>query len=620
MSQHNPPVEPPWVGALYEDGRTRFRVWAPKPRLIALRIVNDNRLLPLESVEGGYYEANVSSVEPGTRYLYRLDDTVERPDPASRFQPQGVHAPSQVTRRTFAWTDADWRGLAWNDYVIYETHVGTFTAAGTFTAMIDVLDQLVDLGVTALQLMPVAQFPGGRNWGYDGVHLFAPQNTYGGPEGLKRLVDACHARSLAVVMDVVYNHLGPEGNYLAEFGPYFSDRQRTGWGEAVNVDGQYSDPVRDFLVANAVYWIDEFHVDALRLDATHAIFDQSARPFLRELAAAVHACGQRLQRRVFVIAENHSNDPRIVESREVGGYGLNAQLLDDFHHSLHALLTGERSGHYADFSRPADFSKAYGAGFVLTGEHSKYRHRRWGADASHLPADRFVAYAQCHDTVANRPRSQRLGQLIGFEELKLAAAATILSPSIPFLFMGEEYDDPAPFYYFTSHLDPALADSVRAGRVRDFTAFGWPFIPPDPQSVETFERSRLSRALAGVGNHAVLLNFYRKLLELRRQLPAIRQASRQLAHTTLLEEQNVLIAGRRIADNEIRVCFHFGAKPATIESGLIGPGPWTVVLNSANAQWQGPCDATCEQWSPNGPLQLHPKSCILLSRTIAPAD
>ncbi len=603
------------LGAIHmPDGRTTFRVWAPHARQIAVRLLDHDRpLAPMQPVGDGYYEATVSGLKPGALYLYRLNDSVERPDPASRFQPLGVHGPSQVTRREFSWTDAAWRGLAWDDYVIYETHVGTFTSAGTFTAMIAHLDELVDLGITALELMPVGQFPGDRNWGYDGVHPYAPQNTYGGPDGLKTLVDACHAKGLAVVLDVVYNHLGPEGNYLPEFGPYFTDRYRTPWGAAINYDGPDSAAVREFFIGNASYWLSEFHVDALRLDATHAIFDQSARPLLRELAAAVHDCGQRLGRSVHVIAENNADDPQIVRDARGGGFGLDAQLSDDFQRSLHALVTGEQAGYYGDFGRIADFAKAYHRGFALTGQYSKYRRRPWGADAGDLPADRFVAYAQSHDTVGNRPRSDRLGRLVSLEKLKLSAAAMILAPSIPWLFMGEEYDDPAPFHYFISHLDPELAAAVRDGRRREFAAFDWKGSPPDPQAVETFPQCRLTRSLAHSGHHATLRKFYQELLRLRRQLPAVRQPDRSQSQLTFREDEQVMIATRRAGQSQICLCLHFGQQPLAIESLLPAEGTWKVLLDSSLATWQGPLATRQPTWRSPEPLVMSPNACVLLA-------
>ncbi len=565
----------------------------------------------MTSVGDGYYEAIVPAVEPGALYFYRLNHSVDRPDPASCFQPNGIHGPSQVTSNDFPWTDTLWKGLDWDDYVIYEAHVGTFSTDGTFVAMIDELDELVRLGVTALELMPIAQFPGDRNWGYDGVHPFAPQNSYGGPTGLKSLVDACHYRGLAVVLDVVYNHLGPEGNYLHEFGPYFTDRYRTPWGSAINFDGPDSDPVREFFIANAIYWLREFHVDALRLDATHAIFDRSARPFLQELAEEVGHCSCQMGRPVYLIAENNANDPRILAAPELHGLGLDAQLLDDFQRSLHAVLTRARGGYYSDFGRVAHFAKAYQSGFVLSGQYSNYRRRCWGADSSDLPADKFVTYGQSHDSVGNRPRSDRLGKLVSFEALKLAAAATILSPAIPFLFMGEEYDDPAPFNFFISHLDPELAASVREGRLREFAAFDWQITPPDPLAHDTFVSSRLSRSLVRTGHHAVLWKLYQELLRLRKSVSAIRQTSRHHQHATVIADK-VLIAHRRAAGSEICICYQFDAQPLLLSEGLPLTGQWTVVLDTADAQWHGPHALPRSAWHPGSPLPLAPQCCVVL--------
>ena len=608
-------LEAPSLGAIVQaDEQTRFRVWAPSVKQIAVKVVGDiRRPFRMHPSGGGYYEASLSGVGPGSLYFYRINDAVDRPDPASRFQPHGVHGPSQVTDVGFPWTDAAWPGLAWNDYVIYEAHVGTFTPEATFRAMTKHLDELVHLGVTALELMPVAQFPGDRNWGYDGVHPYAPQNTYGGPEELKRLIDACHARGLAVVLDVVYNHFGPEGNYLAEFAPYFTERHRTPWGAAINFDGPDSDPVREFFIGNALYWISEFHIDAFRLDATHAIFDQSARPFLRELADAVRAYGERLGRRVFTIAENSANDPRIVRAGQLGGFGIDAQISDDFQRSMHALLTGERRGCYGDFGNPSQFAKAYAAGFALTGQHSIYRRRRHGSDAAEVPADRFVAYTQNHDTVGNRPGGERLGQLVGFEELKLAAAATILSPSIPMLFMGEEYDDPAPFHYFINHLDRRLAEAVRQGRLQEFTAFDWQSSPPDPQARKTFERSRLSRFLANTGRHGVLRSFYRELLQFRKKWPAIREPDRQSGQVTILENEQVVIAQRRTEATAIWICFHFGSQSVNLAPHLPTSDSRTILLDSASHLWGGPSDEEYPARSTSGPTIVSPKSCVLMA-------
>ncbi len=485
----------------YGDGRCRFLVWAPLAERVEIRQLSpQERSAALEKLPQGYHRAVLTDFDPSGRYVYRLykiqaKEPVERPDPASRFQPEGVHGPSQVVDAEFDWEDADWHGLPLSQYIIYELHVGTFTPAGTFDAVIAHLDELRDIGITAVELMPVAQFPGTRNWGYDGTYPFAAQNSYGGPQGLKRLVNACHRKGLAVILDVVYNHLGPEGNYLRDFGPYFTDFYQTPWGEAVNFDGPYSDDVRRFFMENALYWVEDCHIDALRLDAVHAILDFSARPFLEELARTVHRAAERLNRRIYCIAESALNDTRIIRPRELGGFALDAQWNDDFHHALHALLTGEQTGYYQDFGRLHQLARAWRRGFVYDGQYSGYRQRAHGNSSRNIPAQQLVVFAQNHDQIGNRMLGERLSRLVSFEDLKLAAGLVLLSPFIPLLFMGEEYGETAPFQYFIDHSDPELVNAVREGRRREFAAFGWEEEPPDPQDEATFLRSKLDRSL-----------------------------------------------------------------------------------------------------------------------------
>jgi len=544
----------------------------------------------MDPEERGYYEAVVDGAEPGSLYLYRLNDQ-ERPDPASRFQPQGVHGPSQVAEPALTWQDDSWSGSPLEGYVIYELHVGTFTPEGTFDSVIPHLDGLKDLGVTAIELMPVAQFPGGRNWGYDGVHLFAVQDSYGGPGGLRRLVNACHRSGLAVVLDVVYNHLGPEGNYLADFGPYFTDRYHTPWGPAVNFDGPGGDEVRRFLIENALYWITEFHIDALRLDALHAVFDYSAQTFLEDLAAAVHEQADRIGRRVHLFAESDRNDPRLIRPRDLGGYGLDAHWNDDFHHALHTLLTGERFGYYQDFGRLEDLAKALREGFVYSGQYSPYRQRRHGASSRNVPAHRFVVFAQNHDQVGNRTGSERLSKLVSFERLKLAAGVVLLSPFIPLLFMGEEYGETAPFQYFISHSDPGLIEAVRRGRREEFAAFAWQGESPDPQDESTFQGSKLNHDLRREKRHPVLIDLYRELIRLRKELPALAQLSKDCLEVAAYEKERVLFVRRWAGASEVFVAFNFGDAPASVTL----PVParfWGIRLDSGDRRWLGNGSAT----------------------------
>ena len=601
--------------ALLSGGRCRFRVWAPKARAVQVHLSSpDERRIPLEPRDGGYHEAIVPGVGAGARYTYALDGGAEYPDPASRLQPEGVHGPSEVVDPAFRWADAGWRGFALADYLIYELHVGTFSPAGTFDGVIGELDALADLGVTAIELMPVAQFPGTRNWGYDGVDLYAVHTAYGGPDGLKRLVDACHRRGLAVVLDVMYNHLGPEGNYLAQFGPYFTDRYRTPWGEAVNYDGPDSDGVRQFVVDNACRWITEFHVDALRLDAVHAIFDESAQHILEELGAAVHDAGTALGRRVAVIAESNLNDPRLTRPVSRGGYGLDAVWSDDFHHALHTLLTGERIRYYEDFGGVGDLALAWTDGFVVAGRYSSYRRRRHGAPSRDVPAPRFVVCAQNHDQVGNRALGERLSHLVGVEALKLAAGTVLLSPFVPLLFMGEEYGETAPFLYFTDHGDPSLALAVRRGRRAEYPESE----PPDPQAPETFERSRLNRGLARDPRHRALLGLYTELIRLRKTVPALANLSKAPMEVRVIDAR-VMLARRWRGDGAAAAVFNFSASRASVQVPLPA-GRWRVLLDSADTRWAGPGPSTPAEIRSDGTgsVALAAWSFLLLESAGAP--
>jgi len=583
---------------------------------VEVRIVSPREsVVELERDEQGYHQAVIEEVEPGTLYLYRLDGEKERPDPASRFQPQGVHGPSQVENPDFFWKDECWYGLPLQDYIIYELHVGTFTPEGTFEAIIPHLEQLKNLGITAIELMPVAQFPGSRNWGYDGTYPFAVQNSYGGPNGLKQLVDACHQAGLAVVLDVVYNHLGPEGNYLADFAPYFTDRYRGPWGKPINFDGPYSDEVRRFFIENALYWAREFHLDGLRIDAVHGIPDFSAYPFLEELAVAVHEMAERLNRRVYLIAESDLNDTRIVRSRELGGFGLDSQWNDDFHHALHTLLTNEDAGYYQDFGELHHLVKAFREGFVYSGDYSFYRKRRHGNSSRQLAAERFIVFSQNHDQVGNRAQSERLSTLVSFEALKLAAGVVMLSPFIPLLFMGEEYGDTAPFNYFISHSDPDLIKAVRYGRREEFASFRWKGEPADPQAEATFLHCKLDRELRFQGQHETLHSFYRELIRLRRELPSLRILDKERLEVIGLEQEKVLLWRRWSEEEEAAAAFHFGKKEKSLSLSL-PKGRWRKQLDSADTTWGGPGSTVSQEVVSEGKvsLSLSPESFTVFVR------
>jgi maltooligosyltrehalose trehalohydrolase len=501
---------------------TEFRVWAP--RAAAVEVTAAGQRVAMEAAGGGWYRADVPAAGPGSDYGFALDGGPVLPDPRSPWQPDGVHGLSRlVDHGAFPWTDEGWRGVHLPSAVLYELHVGTFTSEGTFDAATARLDHLVDLGVDAVELMPVAEFPGTRGWGYDGVDLYAPASPCGGPDGLKRLVDACHRRGLGVVMDVVYNHLGPDGNYLSAFGPYFTDRYATPWGEAVNLDGAGSDEVRAFFVDNALMWLRDYHCDGLRLDAVHAIVDTSATHLLEQLAGAVEELAAAGGRPLFLIAESDLNDPRLVRRREVGGYGMDAQWSDDFHHALHAALTGEREGYYADFGALGQVGTALQRAFVYAGEYSPYRGRSHGRHDPGLGGHRFLGYAQNHDQVGNRALGERSSVLMSPGRLRVAAALVLTAPFVPLLFQGEEWGARTPFQYFTNHADPALGRAVREGRRAEFAAFGWkPDEIPDPQDPATFARSKLDWEEPARPAHADLLAWHRSLIALRRAVPALR--------------------------------------------------------------------------------------------------
>ncbi|MCC7447191.1 MAG: malto-oligosyltrehalose trehalohydrolase [Anaerolineae bacterium] len=577
----------PKLGAICLGNNTcKFRVWAPNADTVDLRLLApQERTIPMEHDAEGYFQVTADDVPPGCLYLYRLNGEHQRPDPASRYQPQGVHGPSQVVDPQTAWDDANWSGLPLTDYIFYELHVGTFTSEGTFTAIIPFLDELRDMGITALEIMPVAQFPGKRNWGYDGVYPFAVQESYGGPDGLRQLVNACHQRGLAVVLDVVYNHLGPEGNYLGEYGPYFTDRYKTPWGTSINFDGPHSDHVRRYFIENALYWITDFHIDALRLDATHAILDFSAYTFLEDLVDTVHQQADILHRRVYLIAENDRNDARIVRPREIGGYGLDAQWSDDLHHALHTLLTSENAGYYQDFGALRHLAKALREGFVYTGDYSPFRQRRHGVSSKDVPASRLVICAQNHDQVGNRMLGERLGHIASFEELKLAAGTVLLSPYLPLLFMGEEYGETAPFLYFVDHSDQVLIEAVRSGRREEFAAFHHEGEPPDPFAEETFAHSKLDHDLQRKSHHYVLREFYRELINLRKTLPALRNPSKDTMEIVAYEKPMVLFVRRWSADAEAFMAFNFADEGTTI-CLPVPTGRWRRQIDSTDTRWR----------------------------------
>jgi len=517
-----------------------FSVWAPGHRLVEL-VLEDGRRLPMRRAERGWW--HLSGAET-TTYRYAVDGGDPHPDPRSAWQPQGIEGPSGVVdHKGFAWQSVGRLGAKWPPHAIYELHIGTFSSEGTFEGAVKHLDHLVHLGVDAVEVMPVAEASGERGWGYDGVDLWAPHHAYGGPAGLKYFVEQCHVRGLAVIVDVVYNHLGPVGNYLGQFGPYFTDAYKTPWGSAVNMDGAGSYGVREFVIGNALMWLRDYHIDGLRLDAVHAIYDESAVHILEQLASAVDLLSTDLGRPLWLIAENDRNDPRVARARGEHGYGLSACWDDDFHHALHALLTGESHSYYADFGRVAQLAKAFTDGFVYDGSFSEFRQRDQGRSATGLPGSAFVCFLQNHDQVGNRARGERMSQLVGTDLLKVGAALLLLSPFVPMVFQGEEWGASTPFLYFTDHKAPELARAVSDGRRREHPTEGGDEVP-DPQDLETFLRSKLDWSEADREPHRSLLEWHRRLIALRRQEPDLAGHNHRLVGTAFDEERRWLVVRR----------------------------------------------------------------------------
>lgn len=604
------------IGANYlGDKGCEFVVWAPLLNKVELKIISpEERTVPMDRDRFGYWNAVIEDISPGTLYLYRLGSDKERPDPASYFQPSGVHEHSQVVdHNSFEWKDETWRGMHLSRLIIYELHVGTFTPEGTFESVIPRLDELRDSGVNAIEIMPIAQFPGERNWGYDGVYPFAAQNSYGGPEGLKKLVNECHKKGMAVVLDVVYNHVGPEGNYLRDFAPYFTDKYRTPWGDAINFDDAYSYGVRNFFIENAIYWFKNYHIDALRLDAVHAIYDMSAKHFLEELAERVEGFSKQEMREFYLIAESNLNDVRMIRPRDLGGYGIDAQWCDDFHHSLRVLITGDRSGYYVDFGTVENLVKSFREGFVYSGRYSEYRKRNFGNSSKGRPGEQFVVFTQNHDHIGNRILGERLSSQISFEGVKLAAGVVLLSPFVPMLFMGEEYGEETPFLYFVSHSDPDLIEAVREGRKEEFRAFKWKEEPPDPQSEETFLKSILNWEKRKEGKHKILLDFYKTLISLRREIPALTNLDKDSLDACGFEKEKVVLMRRWKGDSHIFSIFNLNDSDQKVKVPSSG-GEWKKILDSSDKVWSGPGAILSEKLNPGDKVTIRGLSLALYKK------
>jgi len=606
------------LGARYLGNRkAEFRTWAPTLKEMSLRIISPStRLVPLSKDEWGYWETVLEDVEPGARYFYHFNDK-DFPDPASYYQPEDVCGAScLLDHGSFAWKSPNSPGIALREMIIYELHVGTFTPEGSFKGIISKLDYLKELGINAIEIMPVAQFPGERNWGYDGVFHFAVQHSYGGPDDFKALVDAAHAHKIAVILDVVYNHLGPEGNVLGDFMPCFSEKYKIPWGKAINFDDEYSYGVRNFFIFNALYWFEYYHVDALRLDAIHGIYDGGAKHFLTELSQEVDKLSLQLNKKFYLIAESDLNDARVILSRKKGGYGLDAQWSDDFHHSIHAILTGETEGYYADFGQITQLDKAYKNGFVHTWDYSRFRKRYHGSALNAaLPANQLIVCSQNHDQTGNRPCGERLSALVPFEALKLAAAAVMFSPFIPLLFMGEEYGEKSPFLYFMGFSDNGLIEAVRQGRKNEFKVLGWKDDPVDPYDLKTFERCRLRWEELNVSGHKTLFRFYQFIISMRKSIPALCCGPQDFLGAKVLEEKKMLKLTRRHGTSEIKVFFNFNhfANPVSWSNP---DEKWKLILDSSAQRWLGPGQALPQFLMGEEKFSINPLACVCYQREV----
>lgn len=601
------------IGAHY-DKKTRqclFTVWAPFRESVVLHL--DDRRVAMEQDEWGYWQVAVADVVAGALYRYQLDESTVRPDPASFLQSHGVHGPSGVyDNSAFKWEDSDWRCGPLGEMIMYEMHIGTFTAEGTFDAASGRLDALADLGINAIEVMPVAQFPGDHSWGYDGVYLYAVQVSYGGPDGLKTLVNACHKKGISVILDVVYNHLGPEGNYLADYGPYFTERCRTPWGWAINFDDAYSDQVRNFFLENALFWFDTFHVDALRLDAIHGIFDLSAKHILQELREKALELSKTTARPHYLIAESDLNDSRIVKPVDKGGYGLDAQWSDDFHHSVHTLLTGERQGYYVDFGKMEHLITCLRDGYTYEGQYSTYRTRSHGNSAKEVPASRFVFFTQNHDQTGNRMMGDRMSHLVSFEALKLEAGLLLLSPYVPLIFMGQEYGELARFLYFVDHSDPELVEAIRQGRKNEFKRFGWMGEPPDPQDEATFFASKLDWEKREHGRQNILYRFYRRLITLRKELPCLKYPDKEGFAADSPDHDKVLVLTRQKGESAIFAVANFDGAERQIRTRAPA-GTWKKFLDSADQRWGGKGAIVPDRIEADNPFTIHGHNLALFT-------
>ncbi|MFD0998587.1 malto-oligosyltrehalose trehalohydrolase [Ohtaekwangia kribbensis] len=591
------------------NNEAEILLWAPMANKASIRLLDSNRMLALKKQEFGYWHLHTTQLQTGELYSFVLDEKLELPDPASLAQPGGVHGPSQaVNLNEFQWTDQAWINPPLEEYIFYEVHIGTFSERGTFRGLEKKIPHLKSLGINAIEIMPVAQFPGERNWGYDGVFPFAVQHSYGGAKDLQHLVNVCHNQGIAVVLDVVYNHFGPEGNYVHQYAPYFTDKYKTPWGMAVNFDDAWCDGVRHYFIENALMWFRDFHVDALRLDAVHAIKDFSPVHILREIHSYTDSLIRQQQRNHYMVVELDLNDTRYINSVDKGGYGMDAQWIDEFHHALRVTAGGEGTGYYSDFEGVKHLAKAYCDAYVYDGIYSTHRHRKFGVKAAEHPGSQFIVFSQNHDHIGNRMLGERTSVLVSFEMQKLLAGAVLVSPYIPLLFMGEEYGETNPFLYFVSHGDPELVENVRKGRKAEFAAFHIADEAPDPQAEETFAKSKLQWDLPEKDHHKILFDYYRALIALRRQLPALHRLDRKQLEVSHSEANKTLQLHRWHNNQHVLCLMNFSNAPQTIS--VTTGQRWKRVFDSADPQWSGPA-ASADLLTNISVLTLQPESIVI---------
>ncbi|MGD6810001.1 MAG: malto-oligosyltrehalose trehalohydrolase [Candidatus Bathyarchaeia archaeon] len=585
------------IGAIFHKDNCEFTVWAPNATNVKLTLEDNKQLINMKNVGNGYWTTQLKQAKPDIEYMFQLDSKPAKPDPASHFQPKGVFGPSRViNQESYVWKDKAWHGLDFKDLVFYEVHVGTFTLQGTLAAMQERIAELADFGINALELMPVTQFSGNRGWGYDGVFPFALQNTYGNPDDLKALVDECHKRGVTVFLDFVYNHIGPEGNILNDYAPYFTNDRMTTWGPTLNIDGPNSSGVRNYFLENTLHWFHDYHIDGIRLDAILWIVDKSSKHFLSELNQAVQKYAQETERQLYMIAETGYNEPAVLTPAETDGYGFNAQWLDDYHHALFSVLTGENRSYYIDFTKVELLADALTDAYVYVKKPPEFRRRRPEESFRQIPAYRFVVFSQNHDQIGNRLQGDRLGAISGLEASKVAAGMVLLSPYVPLLFMGQEYGENTPFMFFTDYQDKGLANAIREGRKKEFTDFHWTGNVPDPQSLECFTKSKIKWEKRNQGINSKIVGYYKTLIDLRKKVPALQTGKNRNIKTVNTQNKALLIEKQK-NNSKAYIIANLDKETQTIQTML--SGNFRKVLDSKSPVFGGESASLPETLSSN---------------------